>query len=92
MENQKNLIGGILIGGAIGIVAGLLLAPQTGKQMRNTLAKKSGDLKDSLVDAVTDSLDSFRKHFNSKIDDLADQTKGAVDTATDKISNKARTI
>jgi gas vesicle protein len=92
MENQKNLIGGILIGGAIGIVAGLLLAPQTGKQMRNTLAKKSGDLKDSLVDAVTDSLDSFRKHFNNKIDDLADQTKGAVDTATDKIANKARTI
>jgi hypothetical protein len=49
-------------------------------------------LKDSLVDAVTDSLDSFRKHFNNKIDDLADQTKGAVDTATDKIANKARTI
>ncbi len=92
MENQKNLIGGILIGGAIGIAAGLLLAPTAGKKMRSTLMKKSGDLKDSLVDTVTDSLDSIKNHFNSKIDELASKSKEAVDTATDKLSSKARTV
>jgi gas vesicle protein len=90
METQKKLISGILIGGAVGIIAGLLLAPTTGKEMRETIAKKSGSMKDSLIDTITDSLESIKSSFNNKIDEIANQTKDTVDSAADKLSNKVK--
>lgn len=37
---------GVLIGGAIGVAAGLLLAPKSGDEMRTMLSERSQELRD----------------------------------------------
>jgi len=42
-RNRGNLLGGVLVGAVVGATAGLLLAPESGKKMRNEIKKISGD-------------------------------------------------
>ena len=44
MNNAIKFIGAFLIGGAMGLAAGLLAAPTSGKQTRKKLGKKSKKL------------------------------------------------
>ncbi len=84
MQSQKSLIGGVLIGGAIGVVAGLLLAPQSGQQLRKKIARRTRDLKDDMVDSVSDTIDTVRAQFNDRVNKLAANGKAALHTVTDK--------
>ncbi len=83
MQSQKSLIGGVLIGGAIGVVAGLLLAPQSGQQLRKKISRRTRDLKDDMVDSVSETIDTMRTQFNDKVNQLAANGKAALH-ATDK--------
>jgi gas vesicle protein len=83
MQSQKSLIGGVLIGGAIGVVAGLLLAPQSGQQLRKKISRRTRDLKDDMVDSVSETIDTMRTQFNDKVNKLAANGKAALH-ATDK--------
>lgn len=40
-NNKENFVGGLLIGGTIGTIAGLLLAPRGGKETRKILRKSA---------------------------------------------------
>jgi gas vesicle protein len=84
MDSQKKLIGGILIGSAIGVLAGLLLAPQTGKQLRKKISRGTRDFKDDVVDSVSESIDTVRTQFNDKLNKLAANGKAALQSVTDK--------
>ncbi|MBL7870468.1 MAG: YtxH domain-containing protein [Cyclobacteriaceae bacterium] len=83
MSAQKNLIGGILIGSAIGIAAGLLLAPQSGQKLRRRIARGTNDLKDDVVDTVSETIDSVRIQFNDRLNKLAANGKAALNSVTD---------
>lgn len=48
-------LGGLIIGGAVGMVAGLLIAPRTGKETRKVI-KKSADALPELAEDLTTSL------------------------------------
>ena len=53
----------ILWGFTLGLVAGLLLAPEKGSETRRRISRKANDLKekfDDFIDSVTDKFDSFR--------------------------------
>jgi gas vesicle protein len=55
-QNQTGaLIGGLMIGSAIGTVFGLLIAPRTGKETRRVL-KKSADALPELAEDLTTSI------------------------------------
>lgn len=43
MKNKGVLLGGALIGAALGVAAGLLLAPESGKKLRTDIKKLSGN-------------------------------------------------
>lgn len=46
MKNNKSggkLLGGALVGAALGVAAGLLLAPESGKKLRGDLKKRSAE-------------------------------------------------
>ena len=46
MKNNRRggkLLGGALVGAALGVAAGLLLAPESGKKLRGDLKKKSAE-------------------------------------------------
>jgi gas vesicle protein len=84
MKSQKNLIGGVLIGGAIGVVAGLLLAPQSGQKLRKKIARGTSDLKDDVVESVSETIDTVRTQFNDKLNKLAANGKEALNSVTDR--------
>ena len=48
---------GFLIGGAVGAIAGLLLAPQSGEETRDMIAQKSADLYDKTEDSLKEIKD-----------------------------------
>lgn len=56
MSKQKSgggLLGGILIGSAVGAVAGLLMAPKTGRETRRLLRKSADALPELAEDLAT---------------------------------------
>lgn len=83
--NAKSLIGGLLAGAALGVAAGILLAPASGVQTRKKLVKGSAKLKDELLSSVEESLDALREQFNSKIDRLAKQGKEAINHTSERV-------
>lgn len=81
----KNIIGGFIAGAAIGVAAGLLLAPASGVKTRRKLMKNSMKVKDNVVDYVESSLDAIRAQFNDKIDAIARRGKETINHASDKV-------
>lgn len=62
MSNQSgNVILGTLIGAAIGFAAGILLAPQTGKETRDMLGEKASDAKDAINDVTAKAMASLKE-------------------------------
>ncbi len=54
-KNSGGFVGGVLLGTAMGTVAGLLMAPRTGKETRQIL-KKSADALPELVEDLSTSV------------------------------------
>ena len=84
METKK-LIGGLLAGVAIGIAAGLLLAPRSGKKTLRTLAKGTKRLAKGLRGSVSDSVDSLKTHYNNGVDATTRRGKEVITNAGERI-------
>lgn len=52
MSNGQKILFSFLAGATAGIVAGLLLAPDSGKEIRKKIAKKASDIKGTLEDRI----------------------------------------
>lgn len=83
--NAKNLIGGLMIGAALGVAAGLLLAPASGEKTRKKIAKDSVNLKNKVKNYVEYSVGALRDQFNEKIDQLAKRGKETINHVSDKV-------
>ena len=83
--DAKKVIGGLLVGAAIGVAAGLLLAPYSGAKTRRKIARGSMKVKKNVVDYVEDSLDGIRTQFNDKIDTIARRGKETINGVTEKV-------
>lgn len=53
MTNNQKVILGFLCGVAAGAIAGILFAPESGKETRKKLASKAKDLKDGLNEQLS---------------------------------------
>lgn len=82
--NAKNLIGGLLAGAAIGVAIGILLAPESGTQTRERIAKGSRKLADSIKGSVQDSIESIKEKFTGT-DDFAKRGKENYNSAYEKM-------
>ncbi len=78
MKDSKKLIGGLMAGAALGIAVGLLLAPRSGDKTRKKLIDDSLRIKDDVLSTVEGSIDSLRRQFNSKFDQITRGGKEAV--------------
>ncbi|MGE8206292.1 YtxH domain-containing protein [Heyndrickxia sp. NPDC080065] len=65
--NRKDFIAGALIGGIVGAVTALLLAPKSGKELRNDLSGQ--------VEALKGKTDHLRIAVTQKGNELASATK-----------------
>lgn len=76
MENNTKFFFGVAIGAAVGTVAGLLLAPESGEATRKKLIKNAEKLNKSLkenFDQLSDTSKKALKDLNSNIDELKDK-------------------
>lgn len=62
-RNDGAFVGGLLVGGAIGAIAGLLFAPRTGKDTRK-IVKKSMEALPELAEDLADSLQLHAGHLS----------------------------
>jgi gas vesicle protein len=60
-SNSGNVILGSLLGAAVGFAAGILLAPASGKETREGLANKAGELKGDISEASEKALNSIKE-------------------------------
>jgi gas vesicle protein len=63
-NNTLNILLGMLIGSVAGALAMLLLAPQSGKDTRKQIQKKSIELRDHTNNMVEDTLAQVRSNPN----------------------------
>jgi gas vesicle protein len=50
---SNNAVSGLLFGAAVGVIAGLLLAPKPGKDSRRVVSARAGELRQKAVDYVS---------------------------------------
>lgn len=68
-------LAGLLLGGAIGVVTTLLLAPQSGKKTRRLILRKGRDWQEQATDAVDETVAQVRvkaKNATTKVLDQAE--------------------
>ena len=78
MSSTKFLVG-FLVGGAIGAVAGILLAPKSGEETRQLIADTTKD--------VMRRADETVKEIQSKADDVVSDMQRKGDELRDKLQN-----
>ncbi len=70
-SSAMSFLAGAILGGAIGAMAALLLAPRTGAETREVLKKKAKELGKDLDQFKRDmqpKIDNFRKNLVKKVD------------------------
>lgn len=69
MNTSAKILGGFLAGAALGAVAGILLAPDSGANTRMKVVDESKRLTDKLTDSISKSLGLIQKEAKSKINE-----------------------
>lgn len=82
MSSTKALLG-FVAGAAVGALAGILLAPDTGTNTRKKIASKTGDLTDTLKNSFSDFIDGVKDSYAGAKNDAEDM----ADTAKAKMNN-----
>lgn len=86
MSNQSgNVILGTLIGAAVGFAAGILLAPASGKETRETLGDKANEAKDAINDAAHKAMASLKE-----VKESAERTLRSEASALGKEASKLK--
>ena len=79
-------IAGLVVGGAVGAIAGLLFAPEAGEETRKKVAVKSKEWADDmyskfddLKESVTEVMEDVRQGAAEVLDDVKKGTNKALD-------------
>ncbi len=81
----------LLIGLGAGALAGLLLAPKTGKQMRRDLKRGYEDAKETLDDWTEEAKDRVRD-VQERVRDVAERGSDFADTLREKVEPLRRAV
>jgi len=84
------VLAGILIGGLAGAVAMLLLAPQSGKDTRRQIRKKSIELRDRTSEMMEDTMAQVRTNTNRFAMGVKDYSKETAVEQLDNVSEAAQ--
>ena len=76
MNTTSKVLTGVLVGATVGIIAGILIAPDSGKHTREKLVGKTKDLKNRMVS----SLDDVKAAYNKELESLMSHGKSGIDT------------
>jgi len=100
-SNFKSFLMGTLVGSVIGAISALLLAPKSGKELRQNIADTTHDIRDkandivndgkqkvkTIIDSVKCQTDSILKSSAEYFEDLKDQNFSPTDTVQKRFDN-----
>ncbi len=76
MTTAGKVITGVLVGATVGIVTGILIAPDSGKKTREKLVNKTKELKTRMED----TLDEARAAYNKEVESLMANGKSGINS------------
>jgi len=82
MDSTGKVIAALLVGAAVGAMAGLLVAPDSGTKTRRKLSKTADDLLEDLEDAWEEGAE--------KIKELADEAVAEVEKYNKKVNESMK--
>ncbi len=98
-DRNGDLLKGLLIGGLIGVVAGILYAPKSGKETREDIARTTDELLSKAKDEYEKAIEKSKAAYENAVKRLKDlelSTKEKVHEIEGKVSefahNSAETI
>jgi gas vesicle protein len=68
--STKKIIAGVLAGAAVGVIAGVLFAPDRGSNTRKKIKDKANGLKENLSSTVNKSLGAIKNGYEEVKEDL----------------------
>jgi gas vesicle protein len=97
MSNNRSgvFIGGLMLGAAIGTLAGLLIAPRTGRETRKLLQKSADalpDLAEDLSTSVQIQADRLSSGAVKNWDETLDRLKEAIAAGVDATQRENQTL
>ena len=92
-ENQQgHFFMGLLIGGALGALAGILFAPKSGKELRSDIKEKGNDVlkdaKEIYTDACTNAKDMIEEVKHQVKELMKKEARGADEKIVDEVQEK----
>lgn len=85
-KDTRIFLGGLITGGLIGAVAGLLLAPESGKRLRRSLSKKA----DEIIDDTGEVLENAGDIASKIISDAKKQADNLIRDGKKKIEDMVK--
>lgn len=93
---SKGFLLGAIVGGAVGAITALLLAPKSGKELREDISRKSNELMDKAQDLISDRQEQVLGSINQgklqaeKIVQTAKEQAGNLMSNADRMIQEAR--
>ena len=86
MNTSTKVIGGFLIGAALGAASGILLAPSSGRKTRKKIKSESKKMADEIIDKANQTLAQAKKSYNKKLEEYVKTGKSGIDNLSEAIS------
>ncbi|MCJ8209164.1 YtxH domain-containing protein [Mucilaginibacter sp. RS28] len=83
MKDQSKVIAALLIGAAAGAAIGLLLAPESGSELREDIADYVNDLFDKAKNQAQTTVDDIKQYSSNVVDKAKNKFSDIVGDATD---------
>ena len=83
------ILAGFVVGGALGALAGILLAPQSGEETRDLLCDASKDVvkkTDKTVKEIQDKADTVVSDLQQKSDEIMDKIQTLLNKQKDDVT------
>ena len=91
-QKMKTLVTGLLVGGLIGSVVMLFLAPASGKKTLRKLQKKTMKLRDQTMDTVEDAMQMARRRANKASAGVRRQAEYMTDRGQDVLEEQKERV
>jgi gas vesicle protein len=87
MKNDTyKILAGFLIGAMGGLLTGLMIAPESGKNTRKKILEEAESLRDDLLTKAEEQYEHTKKKLSEKIDELAEVGRNSINDLKDKSS------
>jgi gas vesicle protein len=87
-NNTTKIIGAILVGAAVGVVIGMLMAPDKGSETRKKLADDANDMAHGAEEEIKEVIDTIKK----KVSEMEKTLSQGLDKAKEMVEEKAHQI